>query len=421
MNSETIMLYNAIAYTLALTYFYWKGKLNLAFVLWICYTISAWSSYLFIQQPLYKSSIHYCEITIFPCIYLFLLIFICIKPFVRIQSIDKIEVPNEKKLKYTLYVFISIQIILLLATITSVENIVTSSAELADIRAAAYKGETSDIGESPMLNRLSLLYSGIRPLATGLSVCLLFMLDKQRNLIRIFAITTLLTNIQVVILTAGRGEMVIALSIYVCTLFLIRNALSKRVKKILTLYAIPIIIISISFFWAITVSRFGDSATFFMYKYMGESMNNFNGILFSDIKGYTEGRVFFSYIYRYLLGETPFVNTEGRHELTESVNKIPGFIFYTYIGNLVMDFGKITTVFIAILLNRLANRLLAYKHIHLGVFAIYVAVITLYVCGVFFYYLLDFVGLSMFITLFILYHLYKNRFKKQLNKNIDIA
>ena len=418
MNSETILLYNAIAYTLALTYFYWKGKLNLAFVLWIGYTISAWASYFFVQQPLYKYSIHNCERTIFPCIYLFLLIFICIKPFVRVQSIDKIETPNEKKLKYTLYVFISIQIILLLSTITSVVNIVTSSAELVDIRSAAYEGETSDIGSNPMLNRLNLLYSGMRPLATGLSVCLLFMLDKQRILIKIFAITTLLTNIQVVILSAGRGEMVIALSIYACTLFLIRNALSKRIKKILTLYAIPIIIISITFFWAVTISRFGDSATFFMYKYMGESMNNFNGILFNDIKGYTEGKAFFSYIYRYLLGETPFVDTVGRHELTESVNKIPGFIFYTFIGNLVMDFGKIVTVFIAILLNRLANRLLVCKHIHLGIFAIYVAAITLYICGIFFYYLMNFVGLSMFITLLILNYLYKNRFKKRLNKNI---
>lgn len=419
MNSETILLYNAIAYTLALIYFYWKGKLNLAFVLWIGYTISAWSSYLFVQQPMYKYSIHCCEITVFPCIYLFLLIFICIKPFVRIQSIDKIEIPTGNVLKYTLYVFISIQVILLLANITSVIKIITSSAELVDIRSAAYEGETSNIGSNPMLNRLNLLYSGIRPLAIGLSVCLLFMFNKLRNLIKIFAITTLLTNIQVVILSAGRGEMVISLSIYAYTLFLIRNALSKRIKRILTLYAIPIVIICTSFFWAVTISRFGDSAKFFMYKYMGESMNNFNGILFSDIKEYTEGRAFFSYIYRYLLGETPFENTEGRHELTERVNNIPGFIFYTYIGNLVMDFGKIITVFIAILLNRLENILLNIKHVHLGSFAIYVAVITLYIWGIFLFYLGNFVGLSMFITLFILCRLYKNRYEtRKVDKNI---
>lgn len=413
MDSVSILLINALAYTFILLHFYRNGKLSLGFILWLAYTISAWSSYLFVQQPLYFASIHNCEIEIFPCIYLLVLLYLCMRPLVHINKIPRIEITNEKGLRYLLFVCVFIQALLFVVDIPQIIRVLTSPMELADIRTAAYgrDGESvSNIASNPFLNRLSLFYSGVKPIAIGLSMYLLFMYNRQRTLIKIFAITTFLFSLRTIIITAGRGETVITLSIYFCVLFLIRDALSLKLKRMLTLYAIPIIVISATFFWAVTISRFGDSATFFMYKYMGEPMNNFCGILFDGIKGYTEGKAQFSYVYRYLLGDSGFENTVERYELMENTNQIPAFIFYTFIGPLVMEFGKTIPIFIVFFLNQFAYRIVSKKrNVHLGIIATYIAAIYFYIYGVFSFPIGNFTGLSMIVFLIILYRLFGKR------------
>lgn len=78
---------------------------------------------------------------------------------------------------------------------------------------------------------------------------------------------------------------------------LMRDWLSADSKRKVVMISIPVILIGGTFFTAITLSRFGDKAAFFMYKYLGEPINNFDGILFNNIKGATNGRAYGSGIF----------------------------------------------------------------------------------------------------------------------------
>ena len=241
-----------------------------------------------------------------------------------------------------------------------------------------------------------LLYMGMKPLATGLSVVLLFCYTRSRKLIRLFALTTLLYNIQTVIITAGRGELVITFFTYTFSLYLVRNYLSDKTRRRILLISIPFVVIFGVFFWAITVSRFGDSGVFYMYKYLGEPMNNFNGILFNNIRGNTDGQSYFSYIYRYILGERSFVNKEGQYALMENTTGIPAFIFYTFVGGLIIEFGKTIPIFVAIFLNRFTIWVRETKTVSLDKMFLYIFIIYFYVYGLFTFPIQNFTGFIVF-------------------------
>ena len=286
MSSTSILLVNAVAYSLAAGYMYMKRKVSLGLLIWIIYTVSAWASFFFIQHPMYKWSMHASEQTLPPCIYLFILLLVCIMPLTHIDKVGKIILPETAVLKIILVICIIFQLVFILADIKTVFYLLSSNIELGDIRTAAYGREAdtfSTITKNPITNYMYLLFIGFKPLSVGLSVVLYFCSKKSRSLIIIFALITLIYSIQTVIITAGRGELVITLLNYSFSLFLVRDHLSSKSKKIIVLYTIPTIIIVSIFFWAVTISRFGDSASFYMFKYLGEPMNNFNGILFDHI------------------------------------------------------------------------------------------------------------------------------------------
>ena len=406
MSSETIFLYNAIAYTITLLFLYYKYKLSLGLILWGAYTISAWSTWLFVQQPMYWESMHYSKHTIFPCIYLFVLILLSIFPLCKISRLQNVEFNNISALKKILIACIVIQTIFIIVDIPSVIRVLTTQSDLGSLREEAYARDgdkgLSFITQNALLNKFYLFYSGIRPLVSGLSVFLYFLCKKERKTVKVFLATTFIENLWHITILVGRGEMVITSCIYGCTLFLLRDYLSKKVKKILMVYITPIIFLGAAAFWAITISRFGDYASFYMYKYMGESMNNFCGILYPGIQGHTDGQAYFSYVYRYLFGEVSWVDTESRYLLIEKITKIPAFIFYTYIGGLIIEFGKIIPVFIIIAFNRMVNKIVLKKKIGLGIVIIYIALIYCFTYGIFTFPAQNFVGMGMlvFISLF---------------------
>ena len=78
MTSELVLVINAIFYTVALCVFLMKYKLSVGAVIWFLYTVSAWATVLFIQQPMYAKGIHASEQALFPCIYLFVINLIAI-------------------------------------------------------------------------------------------------------------------------------------------------------------------------------------------------------------------------------------------------------------------------------------------------------------------------------------------------------
>ena len=287
----------------------------------------------------------------------------------------------------------------------------SGSGMLKELRSTVYGGDESIslLSQNAVLNRLKNLFSGIRVLATGLSVITFFACKKDRKLIIAFAISALLNNIRIIIVQIGRGEMILIFLLYVCTIYMMRDWINERAKRKIFIIGLPIVIIGGSFFWTISVSRFGKYAGFFMYKYLGEPINNFNGLLFNNIKGMTGGRAYFATFYELFSGEKAAVNANEKWQLIQSMTGIRGDIFYTWVGGLVIEFGKIMSFFVAGILNRLLNRLSRIKEYYSGDLFVILFFLNFYIRGIFNFPTQNLEGMLMILYTSVLYIVFRVR------------
>lgn len=409
MSSFSVLLINAILYTATLIYFFKKYRLSVGVLIWTMYTVSAWSSFLFIQQPGYASSVHASEQTMFPCIYLYIIFVISMLPLMKLYRIENVDFFNKRIIKAIMVVCIVVYFLFFvvdLPVMTNVASIGTNA--LSALRQTVYGDEgMSRVTQNVWLNRVSVLFLGMRVLATGLSVIVFSTYKDNRRLVNLFFIACLLNNIRVILTQVGRGEIVLITLLYASIFYLVRDYLSEKRKRALFIYALPIVSVGVIFFWAITISRFGDRAGYFMFKYMGESINNFNGILFKRIQGTTNGRAYFALFYRYLLGETQYMNAIEKWSLINSITGIRGDIFYTWVGGLIIEFGKIVPVFVAIILNRIMNRLASLKDYYYGDVVVLIFFINFYIRGLFNFPTQNIEGTFMILYTFLLYILFR--------------
>lgn len=409
MGSVEVLLINALLYTIALIYFYKKYDLSVGVIIWALYTVSAWSSFLFIQQPGYVGTVHDTPQTMLPCLYLYVIFLISMKPLMKLYTINRVSLSIGQIARYMIIVLILIQTVFIIVDIpTVVRNMSTNTMMLNELRSSIYGDEgVSLVTQNPLLNKFFLLFSGMRILATGLSVVLFFTNTDNRRLVNTFAVVTLLNNFRQIIVEVGRGEMVLVFLLYACMVYLLKNHISKKTKRRLFLISIPIVIAGGLFFWAISVSRFGSKAGFFIFKYLGEPMNNFNGILFRDIQGTTNGRAYFSLIYRYLFGESSIISANDKWDLIKSATGIRGDIFYTWVGGLIIEFGKIAPFIVAILLNRISKRLISVREYFLGDIIVLIFFLNFFLRGVFLFPTQNFEGMLMIIYTVLLYFAFR--------------
>lgn len=405
MSSEEVLLVNAILYTVTLLYFYLKYKFSVGVLVFILYTVSAWSSYLFVQQPLYASSAHASIQTLYPCVYLYIIFVITMSPLMKLNKIESIDSLNHRLLVAIMIMCSIVQILFVIVDIPSMLKVMSSeSVILKGLRSTVYGDDgLSAITKNVWLNKISLLYSGIRIFATGLSVIMFIAYNNHRRLVTVFSVSALLNNLRIIIVQVGRGEMIFVFLLYASTIYLMRDWLSDENKRKIIMLSIPVIIVGVTFFVAITISRFGDRAVFSMYKYLGEPINNFDGILFNNIKGTTNGRAYFSAIYRYIFGETGIITAEEKWLLIQSQTGIRGDIFYTWVGGLIIEFGKTVPFVVAIVLNRSLNRVVAIRHYYIGDLIVLIFFMNFYIRGIFIFPTQNIEGTLMILYMVFLY------------------
>lgn len=409
MGSVEVLLLNALLYSITLIYFYKKYDLSVGVIIWLLYTISSWSSFLFVQQPGYVGTIHDTPQTLLPCLYLYVIFLISMKPLMRLHTIERVSLSIGQMARYLIIALIVIQVVFIIVDIpTVVRNLSTNTMMLNELRSNIYGDEgVSLVTQNPLLNKFFLLFSGMRILATGLSVVLFFTNTDDRRLVNTFAIVTLLNNLRQIIVQVGRGEMIMVFLLYTCMVYLLKDKISKKVKRRVIIFSIPVVIVGALFFWAISVSRFGTQAGFFIFKYLGEPMNNFNGILFKEIQGTTNGRAYFSLIYRYLFGESGIVSANDKWDLIKSATGIRGDIFYTWVGGLIIEFGKIAPFIVAFFLNRISKRLIAVGECYVGDIIVLIFILNFFLRGVFLFPTQNFEGMLLIIYTVLLYFLFR--------------
>ena len=411
MSSAAVLLINAILFTLTLCYYLKKYKLSVGVLIWLLYTVSAWSSFLFVQQPGYATSLHASQQTLFPCIYLYVVFIIAMTPLMRLNKIENINYYNLRIVKAVMIITTVVFFLFVIIDLPVMTNVATVGTNaLSQLRQTVYGDEgMSLVTANKWLNKLSLLFLGMRVLATGLSVITLVSLKDNRWLARLFFLACFLNNLRVILVQVGRGEIVFYFLLYASMFYLMREWLSPKQKRVLFMYAIPISAVGAIFFWAITISRFGNRAGFFMYKYLGEPINNFNGILFNNISGHTYGRAYFSLFYRYLLGQMDFSTGNEKWALIFNSTGVRGDIFYTWVGGIIIEFGKIAPFVVAIILNRIIHRMMSIKNYYYGDAIVLIFIINFFIRGVFLFPTQNFEGNLMIIYTIVLYLLFRLR------------
>ena len=411
MSSFSVLLINAIIYTLTLVYFFKKYRLSVGVLIWTLYTVSAWSSFLFIQQPGYSVSSHYSQQTLLPCLYLYIVFLIAMAPLMKLNKIEDIDFFNKKIVKALMLICTIVFFLFVVVDLPVMTNVATIGTNaLSQLRQTVYGDEgMSLVTANKWLNKLSLLFLGMRVLATGLSVITFVSFKDNRRLANLFFIACMLNNLRVILVQVGRGEIVFILLLYASVFYLMRDWLSPKKKRALLFFALPIVIVGAGFFWAITISRFGDRAGFFMYKYLGESINNFDGILFNNITGHTYGRAYFSLFYRYLMGQMDFSSGREKWQMIITTTGVRGDIFYTWVGGLVIEFGKIAPVIVAIILNRIIKRMMAIEKYFYGDAVVLIFFINFFIRGIFIFPTQNFEGNLMIIYTLLLYLVFRIR------------
>ena len=195
--------------------------------------------------------------------------------------------------------------------------------------------------------------------------------------------------------------------------------LSYKARRTLLIYVTPILVVSIVFLQAISVSRFDDLATLYLSRYLGESMTNFNGILFSDLKGIAGGHAYFNRIFE-LFNIKDYVTAIQKWDFIEKVTGLEGGIFYTFVGSLIIDFGKEMTFLFALIYNICLNRTFMKLNVNpMGKVILVVFLIYWISTGLFTTQIQDF-GNYLLIAVPCLYYYFKNKGKKNENRNINI-
>lgn len=141
---------------------------------------------------------------------------------------------------------------------------------------------------------------------------------------------------------------------YFCVFLYFKKMLPKKIINGISIIGVSILMMFIVVFLAISNVKNKDitqeNASEMSYSlYGGESFLNFSTLMWSKSKETNGDNTF--YIFKYLLGDYP---SEHRNWARLSrFSGVPANIFYTYIGDLYMDFGAVGALIIVVLMTLL--------------------------------------------------------------------
>ena len=405
MSDFDILQTNALLYTFTLVFvIITKKRISIGLILLGLFTFSSWMSVLLLNQSFFEHSIHNNHQHLDALLYLYAIVMICLSPLFRVSRAveNGICFSNIRFLYYLIICVGSFQLLRFIIELPLIYNIVTMNDYfLSDMRENVYVGSNSIFFKIPLLNRLYHLYSGIQPLSLGLSVVLFLTYKRNRKLIIFFMLTNLLAVVTNSIVDVSRGVIVETAIFIFLILFYLRDYINARVKIFFIVVVLPSSIITAIFFWTVTISRFGEMAEYMMYKYPGEAMVNFSGILYHDLRNTTDGTAYlFSAFVR------KFVSTEEKWQYIEKITHCPANIFYTFVGGLYMEFGKYITIIIALIINLIERHLINNRCNSFIIPLIFI--IYFYSRGIFLFPLQSFLGVGLIFYTILLYYVFKS-------------
>lgn len=310
------------------------------------YSLSSIASIVYYCQP-YSALLLNGRISWLPFIYWMVLFMICLIPLIQF---DKVHVDTVKSLtaldgvaKFGFW----ISIIPLIEQVLIGYRLLFGTSGLEEAIMAAYEDAT--------LDQLSVISRNLLRINIGLydlSFLILFTYFirpvKNRNIL-IYALVIIMTRNVTGLMMASRGAMV-DMGLRMVLMYVISFPfLSIEAKKLINKCMLICIVIFGAIFASISIGRQvsysenvneGFTMTYFLSRYMGESLINFNQYL-PLMKETTGGEICFWSVLDYLGFEPHELTKDYFYGVLSSKQNIPQNVFYTYIGNFVQDLGFI--------------------------------------------------------------------------------
>lgn len=350
--------FNAVIFSLLFAFCWAKRKsLNLAVLYSLIWAFSACLGIVYASSEYYRNALY--PTSLLPFLFLFILFFISLVPFLQQQK-DLRYVDGKIKWLELLMVFIgAISVIPFLELLYHIIELVISGKIM--LLGAMYDDIAT--GESKRIVELSRLSSLLYTYAKNfrlLSIVLFFYYINQSNrkkyiLVGLFLNSTLLLLNS---LTMGNRTELVWYSIYFVSLYILfRKTFKERIglyvkRMICYLGLLFILIITILSFSRYVIGYGAKSSEVggFLYQYTCESMYNFNDNMYHE-RGHLDGFLTFYPIQKSLGLTNVKDDNQSRLSYVSKYLSSPAHIFYTYIGDFWGDFGASGAFFIVILLS----------------------------------------------------------------------
>lgn len=349
MDSEKILMLNTAAYSIIFLYYLKKDKYKIGAknILFLWLAISAFSSYMFYIQPGFEYTIHYSQMTVLPFVYLLPCLVALYYPVRKIKletiSKDMLMLPFGR-IRTLMLVCLPFLLFIFFAYFTQAMS--TSLSSISDVRMALYGGETKNVWLSSKLAQIiDRLFTNNIQLFYCLSFYCLVFLKKKDFITWLFILLPYGIGLSKSFATATRATIFFMILIMVFQYMVYHPFMHEKMRQTFKKTGIVIGTLLALLLFFMTISRFGDKAGLYFYKYAGEAMINFNGILFNHIHGTTDGMAYFWYIPQLLgFGDASFADLSDKWDFIDSKTGVTGMIFYTAVGAFIIEFGKFKTL-----------------------------------------------------------------------------
>jgi len=348
---DFFVFFNVILYIFTFL-FYLKKRKKLTVVSYVIaiYAVSGIFGIIFY----YSGLRNYNNIELFPFVYFYIIFLFTLLPIITIEN--KIRNSNDKIIANYDFLKILGYFILVVSIIPFIEScilLIKSSGMDSTFLVEAHDQRQMDreyerVHSFSSIGSFFLRFCGyFRDLAPVLLFYFLARENRNKWIIIGLLMSILTVNIMAY-LNSGRSVLVNTFIYFIFLYFLFRKYLDTGIEKKIKKYGIPILSSILVLIIIITIVRFnyyfggrGFSDTNvleWISLYAGEGMLNFNEYVWG-MNTTMDGDYCFSY-YKELLGMDTFTETFDRRTYWEPLTGIPQHIFYTYIGNIVEDLGK---------------------------------------------------------------------------------
>ena len=289
----------------------------------------------------------YEDVTLFPFIYLFIMILLSCYPILSIKEsqIKYIEAPNSSLFKFVCYTIIISSLISIPETVALLkENLVNIIIDTTTGQELYHEStETMAAKTESAMNISGVIFSLFKVLSLPCFIYYITCKNKNTFLLIGLLISSLIHPLET-ILVGSRFPIALFFTNIIFSLIFIRRMLPQRTKKVIITFLGILILFLVVPFVAITASKAqGDTETALLSveQYGAEGFIYFNN--YGLDAGGTRNGDYTAAVFKRLLGMktamyyTGRINKYAHMKLNESQ-------FYTYVGDFTLDYGPIFTI-----------------------------------------------------------------------------